>query len=917
MRGELSIQKVKSYLDREQWNTVIEVCTEALQHNPSRLELYPWLGKAFAHQGKFNEAIAAYQKFLASHKILHRDALQDSGAQTTQSVSQRAEIHAELGLLYSRQKDLPKAVWHYQQALNLKPDWEQLQYNLAVILHQLGDWQGAIAAYRRTIALKPDFAAVYFNLGVLHDQRIEIAEAIENYYQAIKLQPDYVKAYSNLGSIFAKQKKLTAAIEVYQQGLKIDPTWGTLHNNLGQVFWFNQQSELAFRSFETAVMLQQNMVLAHQNLGKLWQQQGNYLKAIAHYQKVIELEPSNILAYSYCADLLFTHGDLQKAVDYFHRAIAIQPKFVISYCQRFQKIKPKNLLEQARYSCACFLEALQKKVDYDQIYQYFWQTYVYLGQILFEYGGIRQAAVYFQQALQINPQEVELYLRLGNCLAKQKKIDAAMTIYQMGLTLQPNHPQICFQLGKLLEQKQKAEQAINYYETVLQQQLDRNLEPWQNLPSLIASDDHLVELPQQIYYDTQAWIRDCQLDDFNYVQVPWEGSTSVKNIKDVQPEVISLNESEQLNANCGGVNCSSCMSKLIEQFKSVQIGPNAYVCSVTTDVDTPQPFVVTIPEAKTWIAPQKNSWLICNAIAVMTPDGYLLGDLSRHYPWFLPGCPYQKRRSHTLFSLEQLPTLETIEGTVALLSGLAGHVYYHWMIDILPRFEILRRSGIDLRQIDWFVVNNIDQPFQRETLNLLGIPESKILISDRLSYFQAQELIVPSFPGYLDWVPLETIKFLRQICLPQIDLSQYRERELIYISRAQARGRQIINETEVSNFLSQLGFQTVFLEKMSVLEQVALFANAKVIISPHGSSLTNLVFCNPGATVVELFSPHYVRTDYWMISQQLQLRHYYSIGDSFDCSTLRHLMYQNPLTEDILVNLNSLNSILKVIGIGK
>jgi capsular polysaccharide biosynthesis protein len=237
------------------------------------------------------------------------------------------------------------------------------------------------------------------------------------------------------------------------------------------------------------------------------------------------------------------------------------------------------------------------------------------------------------------------------------------------------------------------------------------------------------------------------------------------------------------------------------------------------------------------------------------------------------------------------------------------------MIDILPRIEILRRSGVDLNRIDWFVVNNFDRPFQRETLNLFGIPAAKIIPSDRHSYLQAQELIVTSFPGYLDWVPLETIKFLRQIFLPQIDLAHHRYPELVYISRAQARGRQVINEQEVTNLLQQLGFQTVFLEKMSVLEQVALFAHAKVIVSPHGSGLTNLVFCNPGATVVELFSPHYVRTDYWIISQQLQLKHYYSIGDSFDCSTLRHLMYQNSLTEDILVNLSSLNSILKVVGL--
>ena len=98
---------------------------------------------------------------------------------------------------------------------------------------------------------------------------------------------------------------------------------------------------------------------------------------------------------------------------------------------------------------------------------------------------------------------------------------------------------------------------------------------------------------------------------------------------------------------------------------------------------------------------------------------------------------------------------------------------------------------------------------------------------------------------------------------------------------------------------------------MSVLEQVAIFVNAEIVVSPHGSGLTNLVFCSPKTKVVELFSPNYLRTDYWMISQQLKLQHYYLVGQNFNCPSLRNLMYQNALTEDILVNIDSLKLILQ------
>jgi capsular polysaccharide biosynthesis protein len=160
---------------------------------------------------------------------------------------------------------------------------------------------------------------------------------------------------------------------------------------------------------------------------------------------------------------------------------------------------------------------------------------------------------------------------------------------------------------------------------------------------------------------------------------------------------------------------------------------------------------------------------------------------------------------------------------------------------------------------------------------------------------------------------------LRQTFLSEIAKTKTKIKypERIYISRARARGRQVINEDEVINVLNNWGFQTVFLEEMSVLQQVALFANAKVIVCPHGSSLTNLVFCSPKTKIIELFSPHYIRTDYWILSQQLQLQHYYSVGQSFDCYPLRHLMYQNSLTEDIFVDLSSLRLILRAAGIAE
>jgi len=895
-RGESSIKNIKNHLAKKEWQQIIDICQPKIGNNSLEIDFYPYLAKAYSQISNFAEAINIYEKILGT-------------------TLDQAEIYAELGLLYSKQKNPEQAAKNYEQALILRPDWSELKYNLAVVLHQSGNWRGAIAAYNKAIETKPDYAAAYFNLGVLYDQQGELEAAVASYQQVISIQPNFIRAYSNLGSTFARQEKYSQAIATLKKGLALDPTWATLHNNLGQVYLFNKEEGLAYSSFKTALTIEPKMSLAHHNLGKLWQRKSNIAEAIKCFEQVIGLEPTNVLAHSHCADMQVQMGNLSSALDYWNKIIELEPYFVNAYCQRLLEIEPEDLLEIAKVSCARFLYALRQNKKDDALH-HLWRTYCYMGDVLFDFGGMYQAELYYQRAVQIKFDEPELYLKLGNCLAKQQKLDGAVATYQIGLYLEPGHPQICFQLGKVLEHNQNAEQAINCYEAVLNQKLESDVN-WSKLPQLFPRTDIWADLPPKIYHHTQDWVRDCRIDNFNYVQITWGEADSHTSITGKRyPEVIKPSiPGQTAYSDCGGVNCNACMGKLIESFQPIKLGHGAYKCSFeqAKQIKTELPFVVTIPHGKTWAAAKKNSWIICNAVAVITPDNYLLGDVSRDYPWFLPGCSYKERPEHKIFALDNIPTLEKVDGKVALLSGLAAHVYYHWMIDILPRIELVRRSGINLSEIDWFVINSYDMPYQRETLKILGIPEAKIIESDRHGYLQANELIVPSFPGYLDWVPEGTIKFLRQTFLTQVNLNNTQISKKIYISRANGKNRQLVNELEVSELLHREGFQTIFLEEMTILEQVAVFSNADIIVASHGSGLTNIVFCSPDTKIVELFSPNYVRTDYWMISQQLQLEHYYLIGESFDCVSLRSLMYQNALTEDILVNLDALKLILQYV----
>ena len=74
------------------------------------------------------------------------------------------------------------------------------------------------------------------------------------------------------------------------------------------------------------------------------------------------------------------------------------------------------------------------------------------------------------------------------------------------------------------------------------------------------------------------------------------------------------------------------------------------------------------------------------------------------------------------------------------------------------------------------------------------------------------------------------------------------------------------------------------MSKLSFSEQVRICAEALVVVGPHGAGLTNTVFCR-NAKILEIFSPLYVPTMYWMISNHVGNSYNYLLGENVEGNT--------------------------------
>jgi len=198
-----------------------------------------------------------------------------------------------------------------------------------------------------------------------------------------------------------------------------------------------------------------------------------------------------------------------------------------------------------------------------------------------------------------------------------------------------------------------------------------------------------------------------------------------------------------------------------------------------------------------------------------------------------------------------------LPGRTLVLGAFGDYHYYHWLLDALPKLGMVELIGDSIENFDNIVFREATNAFHTETLEVLGVKKEQIcetkqqpkMICDEIVDLQMSNLVgmtMPrAVPNYLK------SKFLGS------NRETLTEGEHLYIGRPKKlQRRSVSNEDEVISLLSEYGFRHLEMENYSVREQAELFNQAKSIVTPHGGALANLVFCEPGTQVIELFANH-------------------------------------------------------------
>ena len=110
--------------------------------------------------------------------------------------------------------------------------------------------------------------------------------------------------------------------------------------------------------------------------------------------------------------------------------------------------------------------------------------------------------------------------------------------------------------------------------------------------------------------------------------------------------------------------------------------------------------------------------------------------------------------------------------------------------------------------------------------------------------------------------------------------------------------RPIENILEIKPILKKYNFEEVIFEDLSINQKIELLHNTEILMGSHSSGLSNMLFMNKGASIIDIRDPNdNIKNAFFTLSSELDLKYYY--------------MEREDINSNIVINPNKLENLLK------
>jgi predicted O-linked N-acetylglucosamine transferase (SPINDLY family) len=318
--------------------------------------------------------------------------------------------------------------WNAEQTFNYSVSTFQDQQS-QIVIHSIQNLQ----------QFKPEvnISQIYNEAIQSHENKqYEIAE--KHYKQFLQWQPNNAEAWHQLSILYYQIENYVESVQAILKSLEIDASIAVRHYHLGLGLEKSKKYSEAITAYQTAIKVDNTLIYAYQNLGNLIKQQGSLTEAETIYRTAIEINPNHWGSYLNLGNILFEQTHFEDAIAIYQTALNLNPEAIVVQ-------ENLQIAEAAKENPA-------------PIYYTFAQQY-------YQQGKYNEAIQLFQNYLELQPGEVELYSTLSNCYHQLHQPQDAIKVLKTGTKVHPISGKLHFSLILQLLRQGETEAAISQAET--------------------------------------------------------------------------------------------------------------------------------------------------------------------------------------------------------------------------------------------------------------------------------------------------------------------------------------------------------------------------------------------------------------------------------------------------------------------
>lgn len=238
--------------------------------------------------------------------------------------------------------------------------------------------------------------------------------------------------------------------------------------------------------------------------------------------------------------------------------------------------------------------------------------------------------------------------------------------------------------------------------------------------------------------------------------------------------------------------------------------------------------------------------------------------------------------------------VETLTSETAFCYHRFYFQYFHWLIDCLPRIWLLKTRPPFTKVRRW-MVGPVTSGFQIETMKLFDIKPDELVWTES-PVVRFDDMIYPAFefrepiktrPSYHNGIHHKgwSTAYISEIAdraRSRLPLRSNEPSLKLYISRQDALHRKIRNEPQILRLLEELGFHVVVPGQLDFMEQVDIFSRARIVVGAHGAGLANILWMQPGSSVIEFMPSGHDDPGYRFLSELVGLQYGCVFARSFE-----------------------------------